>query len=185
MLSKVLANIWAVWYFTCVLSIGFYIKLRKLRGCSLHWSQDFHWLQWEELAKNVGSIEWSLRVYLKLRLHQLDLCFLAKLFVIAEPVFYTDNMRSRVICMWLWGICTMACLKGVCLLRSAPWRSEVQTSPLFLCSLFLCNHITMAECWERERATHSLGAERRVCKVFLPEKNLNLVFHWCGNCYYR
>lgn len=84
-----------------------------------------------------------------------------------------ETVRSRVIHMWLWG--TMACLKGICLLRSAPWRSEVQTPPSFLCSLvFLCNPIVWLSAGEG-RELLSLGAEGRLCKAFSARaENLNL-----------
>lgn len=108
------------------------------------------------------------------RLHQLGPRFLAKLFGIAEPVFYTVNMKSRVVHMWLRylyrGLPERNLFAQIGFLQTWSPNSVIVT----VLSCFFCaiGKTCLAECWGRERTTISLGVEGRLCKDFLPEQKI-------------
>lgn len=77
-----------------------------------------------------------------------------------------------------WGTCTMACLKGIFFLRSTHQRSESNSAIIsVLCFFFFfCDLIMRLSAGEGRAISPTLspGAEKRLCKLFLPEQKTYL-----------
>lgn len=102
------------------------------------------------------------------RLHHLGPHFLAKLFGLAELFFYTDSI-SRVIHMWLRH--PYHGLPERNLLRSTPQRSEVQTPPLFLHSLFfLCSPVVWPSAVVQRELLFRQAQRESCAKFFCQQK---------------